>query len=54
MVAGKIFKGVVTHAPSMDERLDEADKRIRELQPPVCDELCQLKKEIEATAQRIK
>lgn len=54
MVAGKIFKGTVTHAPSLNERLDEAEKRARELQPPVCDELCELNKEITATAQRIK
>ena len=54
MVAGKVFKGTVTKAPSFDERIDEAEKRARELLPPVCDEICKLNKEIAATQQRIR
>jgi len=53
MVAGKIFKGVVTRAPSIQDRMDEAEKRLRELAPPVCDEICKLEKEIEMTQKRI-
>jgi hypothetical protein len=53
MVAGKIFKGVVTTAPSIEDRMDEAEKRLRELAPPVCDEICKLEKEIELTQKRI-
>jgi hypothetical protein len=53
MVAGKIFKGVVTRAPSIQDRMDEAEKRLRELAPPVCDEICKLEKEIELTQKRI-
>lgn len=53
MVAGKIFKGVVTRAPSIEDRMDEAEKRLRELAPPVCDEICKLEKEIELTQKRI-
>ena len=53
MVAGKIFKGVVTKAPSIQDRMDEAEKRMRELAPPVCDEICKLEREIELTQKRI-
>jgi hypothetical protein len=53
MVAGKIFKGVVTRAPSIQDRMDEAEKRLRELAPPVCDEICKLEREIEFTQKRI-
>jgi len=53
MVAGKIFKGTVTKAPSMQDRLDEAEKRIREAAPPVCDEMCELNKGIRAAEHRI-
>ncbi|KAJ1494630.1 hypothetical protein T484DRAFT_1877322 [Baffinella frigidus] len=54
MVAGKIFKGVVTKAPSFDERMDEAEKRVRELAPPICGEMCQLEREIAMVGKRIK
>jgi len=54
MVAGKIFKGIVTKAPSFDERLDEAEKRVRELAPPVCGEMCKLEREIAMVGKRIK
>mmetsp|Transcript_18558 Transcript_18558/g.42369 ORF Transcript_18558/g.42369 Transcript_18558/m.42369 type:complete len:453 (-) Transcript_18558:2216-3574(-) len=53
MVAGKVFKGVVTKAPSLENRLDEAEKRMREMAPPVCDEICKLEKEIQKTQRRI-